>query len=60
MTVDGLIDPDAFNMGIDELFQICDSTGANPSRCQFFICEIRACDDRVAMQQGMQRIGCVM
>ena len=30
VTVSDLIDPDAYNMGIDELFQICDSTGAEP------------------------------
>ena len=30
ITMENLIDPDAYNMGMDELFQICDSTGAEP------------------------------
>lgn len=30
VTVDDLIDPDEYNMGTNELFEICDSTGAEP------------------------------
>ena len=53
VTVDGLIDPDAFNMGIDELFQICDSTGAEPVLVvNFSFARYGPGDDRVANAAG--------
>lgn len=53
VTLEDLIDPDAFNMGIEEFFQVCDSTGAEPVFVvNFSFARYGPSADRVAQAAG--------
>lgn len=53
VTIDDLIDPDEYNMGTNELFQVCDSTGAEPVLVvNFSFARYGPGEDRVAQAAG--------